>query len=145
MYQSILVPLDGSRLAEAIVPEVEELATLLKARLHLIMVSRIHVLPGVDPTNAQIRVIHRAQNYLEKLKEHLSDRNIDIELHAPYGDPAEKILEVCRRHDIKLIAMSTHGRSGIGRWLLGSVADRVVRHSKKPVLLLCAGNTASEE
>ena len=144
MYQSILVPLDGSKLAEAILPEVEELATLLKARLHLIMVSRIHVLPGVDPTNAQVKVIRRAQNYLEKLKEHLSDRNFDIELHAPYGDPAEKILEVCRRHDIELIAMSTHGRSGIGRWLLGSIADRIVRHSEKPVLLLRAGNTAPE-
>lgn len=141
MYQSILVPLDGSKLAEAILPEVEELATLLKGRLHLIMVSRIHVLPGVDPTNAQVKVIRRAQNYLEKLKEHLSDRNFDIKLHAPYGDPAEKILEVCRRHDIELIAMSTHGRSGIGRWLLGSIADRVVRHSEKPVLLLRAGNT----
>jgi nucleotide-binding universal stress UspA family protein len=85
-----------------------------------------------------------AKNYLEKLKEQLSDRNFDIELRASYGDPAEKILEICRRHDIELIAMSTHGRSGIGRWLLGSVAYRVVRHSEKPVLLLRAGNTASE-
>jgi nucleotide-binding universal stress UspA family protein len=144
MYQSILVPLDGSKLAEAVLPEVEELAVLLKTRLHLIMVSRIHVLPGVDPTDAQVKVIHRAQEYLEKLKEHLSDRNFDIELHTPYGDPAEKILEVCRRHDIGLIAMSTHGRSGIGRWLLGSIADRVVRHSEKPVLLIRAGNTAPE-
>ena len=141
MYQSILVPLDGSKLAEAILPEVEELTTLLKAQLHLIMVSRIHVLPGVDPTDAQVKVIHLAQEYLEKLKEQLSDKRFDIELHAPYGDPAEKILEVCRRHDIDLIAMSTHGRSGIGRWLLGSIADRVVRHSEKPVLLLRAGNT----
>ena len=144
MYQSILVPLDGSKLAEAILPEIEELAVLLKTRLHLIRVSRINVLPGVDPTNAQVKVIHRAQEYLEKIKEQLSAKNIDIELHAPYGDPAEKILEVCRRHDIGLIAMSTHGRSGIGRWLLGSIADRVVRHSEKPVLLIRAGNTAPE-
>jgi nucleotide-binding universal stress UspA family protein len=141
MYQSILVPLDGSKLAEAILPEVEELAALLKARLHLIRVSRVNVLPGLDPTDAQVRVIHRAQEYLGKMKEQLSTRNIDIELHAPYGDPAEKILEVCRRHDIGLIAMSTHGRGGIGRWLLGSIADKVMRHSEKPVLLLRARNT----
>ncbi len=144
MYQSILVPLDGSKLAEAILPEVEELAVLLKTRLHLIRVSRINVLHGVDPTNAQVKVIHRAQEYLEKIKEQLSAKNIDIELHSPYGDPAEKILEVCRRHDIGLITMSTHGRSGIGRWLLGSIADRIVRHSEKPVLLLRAGNTTPE-
>ena len=141
MFQSILVPLDGSKLAEAILPEVEELAALLKARLHLVMVSRVNVLPGLDPTDAQVRVIHRAQEYLEKLEEQLSVRNIDMEPHAPYGDPAEKILEICRRHDIDLIAMSTHGRSGIGRWLLGSIADKVVRHSEKPVLLLRARNT----
>jgi len=128
-------------LPEAILPEVEELASLFKARLHLVMVSRVNVLPGLDPTDAQVRVIHRAQEYLEKLEEQLSVRNIDIEPHAPYGDPAEKILEVCRRHDIDLIAMSTHGRSGIGRWLLGSIADKVVRHSEKPVLLLRARNT----
>ena len=71
MYQSILVPLDGSKLAEAILPEVEELAALLKARLHLVMVSRVNVLPGLDPTDAQVRVIHRAQEYLEKLEEQL--------------------------------------------------------------------------
>jgi nucleotide-binding universal stress UspA family protein len=141
MYQSILVPLDGSKLAEAILPEVEEFISLLKARLHLIMVSHVNVLPGLDPTDAQVKVIHRAQEYLEKLKEQLSAKIIDIELHAPYGDPAEKILEVCLRHDIDLIAMSTHGRSGIGRWLLGSIADKVVRHSEKPVLLLRARNT----
>ncbi len=141
MYQSILVPIDGSKLAEAILPEVEELAALLKARLHLIRVSRVNVLPGLDPTDAQVRVIHLAQNYLEKLQEQLTVKNIDIELHTPYGDPAEKILEVCQRDDIDLIAMSTHGRGGIGRWLLGSIADKVMRHSEKPVLLLRAGNT----
>jgi nucleotide-binding universal stress UspA family protein len=138
MYHSILVPLDGSILAEAILPEVEELAALLNARLNLIRVSSAHVLPGVDPTDAQVRVVRHAQAYLEKFSEQLSTKNIDTEIHTPYGNPAEKILEVCRRHDIDLIAMSTHGRSGIGRWLLGSVAEKVVRYSEKPVLLLRA-------
>ena len=141
MYQSILVPLDGSRLAEAILPEIEKLAALLKARLNLIRVSRVHVLPGVNPSEAQIKAVRRAQEYLESLKKRLSTRDIEIEIHAAYGNPAEKILEVCRRHDIDLIAMSTHGRSGLGRWLLGSVAEKVVRHSEKPVLLLRAHET----
>jgi len=138
MYQSILVPLDGSKLAEAILPEVKELAALLRSRLNLILVSRAHVLPGIDPTEAQVKVVRGAQEYLEKLKEQLTVKDIVIEIHTPYGNPAEKILEVCRRHDIDLIAMSTHGRSGVGRWLLGSVAEKVVRHSEKPVLLLRA-------
>lgn len=138
MYQSILVPLDGSKLAEAILPEVSELAELLKARINLILVSRAHVLPGVDPSDAQVKVVRRAHEYLEEMKKRLALESADIEIHTPYGNPAEKILEVCQRQNIDLIAMSTHGRSGIGRWLLGSVAEKVLRHSEKPVLLLRA-------
>lgn len=136
MYKSILVPLDGSKLAENILTEVEELAMILKARLHLIYVSKAHVLPGVNPSDEQVRVIKEAQEYLGNTKEQLSAKNIDIKLHTPYGYPADNILEVCKRQEIDLIAMSTHGRSGIGRWLLGSVAEKVVRHSEVPVLLL---------
>jgi len=136
VYKSILVPLDGSKLAESILTEVEELAVLIKAKLSLIYVRKAHVLPGVDPTDEQVRVVKEAQEYLVNLKEQLSAKKIDIELHTPYGNTADKILEACRRHDIDLIAMSTHGRSGIGRWLLGSVAEKVVRHSEVPVLLL---------
>ena len=57
-------------------------------------------------------------------------------MYTPYGNPADKILEISKQDDIDLIAMSTHGRSGIGRWLLGSVTEKVVRHSDIPVLLL---------
>ena len=136
MYKSILVPLDGSKLAENILAEVEELALLLNARLNLIYVSKAHVLPGVDPTNAQVRVVDKAKEYLDNIKEQLFAKKIEIEIHTPYGSPAVKIIEVSRLHDIDLIAMSTHGRSGIGRWLLGSVAEKIVRHSEIPVLLL---------
>jgi len=136
MYRSILVPLDGSKLAENILTEVESLALLLNAKLDLVSVRKAHVLPGVDPTDAQVRVVAEAGKYLEKQKAKLSERISEIALHTPYGNPAEKILEVSKRHDIDLIAMSTHGRSGIGRWLLGSVAEKVVRHSDIPVLLL---------
>jgi nucleotide-binding universal stress UspA family protein len=136
MYKSILVPLDGSLLAENILTEIETLALLLNAKLNLICVSKAHVLPGVDPTDAQVKVVNTAKEYLETIRERLSAKHIETEVHTPYGNPADKILEVCRRHDVDLIAMSTHGRSGIGRWLLGSVAEKVVRHSDFPVLLL---------
>lgn len=139
MYKSILVPLDHSELAEKILPEVEELALLLKAKLHLICVSKATVLPGVDRTDAQVKVVNTAKEYLERVKERLSTKDIEIEMHSPYGNPAENILSVCKRQQIELIAMSTHGRSGISRWLLGSVAEKVVRHSEIPVLLYRSG------
>ncbi|RLC01431.1 MAG: universal stress protein [Deltaproteobacteria bacterium] len=139
MYKSILVPLDGSTLAENILIEVEELALLLKARLNLVCVSKAHALPGVDPSDAQVRVVNTAKEYLENIKAPLTAKNIEVEIHTPYGNPAEKVLGVSKLHDIELIAMSTHGRSGIGRWLLGSVAEKIVRHSEVPVLLLRSG------
>ena len=135
MYNSILVPLDHSELAEKILPEVEALARLHKAELHLICVSKAVVMPGVDPTDAQVRVVNAAKEYLERAKERLSAGDVEVQMHTPYGNPAEKILDVCKRQHIELIAMSTHGRSGISRWLLGSVAEKVVRHSEIPVLL----------
>ena len=139
MYKSILVPLDHSELAEKILPEVEELALLLKAKLHLICVSKAVVMPGVDRTDAQVKVVNTAKEYLARIKERLSAKNIEIEMHSPYGNPAENILSVCKLQQIDLVAMSTHGRSGISRLLLGSVAEKVVRHSEIPVLLYRSG------
>jgi len=139
MYKSILVPLDHSELAEKILPEVEELALLLKAKLHLICVSKAVVMPGVDRTDAQVKVVNTAKEYLARIKEQLSTKDLEIEMHSPYGNPAENILSVCKQQQIDLVAMSTHGRSGISRWLLGSVAEKVVRHSEIPVLLYRSG------
>ena len=85
MYNSILVPLDGSKLAENIIAEVERLAVLLNARLNLVFVSSAHVFPGVDPTDAQVRVVNEAKEYLDNIKNQLkqaaltyhSGKNID--------------------------------------------------------------------
>ena len=96
LYNSILVPLDSSKLAENILTEVEELAVLLNAKLNLIYVRKVHVLPGVDPTDSQVRVVREAQGYLENLKGNLSAKIIDIKLHTPYGNPADKILGVSK-------------------------------------------------
>ena len=76
-----------------------------------------------------------AEDYIEKVKQQLESKGMTVDHHVPYGDPAAKILEVCELYNYDLIAMSTHGRSGLGRWLMGSVADKVVRHSRFPVLL----------
>jgi nucleotide-binding universal stress UspA family protein len=136
MYQTILLPLDGSPVAEAILPQVVKLVSALKSRLILVRVSRSYTLPGLDPSGAQIEAVQQAQSYLEDIQKRLADQGIESEIHVPYGDPAWKILEICKRHDLDLIAMSTHGRSGLGRWVMGSVAEKVVRHSDKPVLLM---------
>jgi nucleotide-binding universal stress UspA family protein len=136
MYKSILVPLDGSKLAEAILPEIEKVASSMKARIILLRVCRSHVFPGKDPTKAEIEVIRAAEKYLNEIAQRLTAKDLDAEIHVRYGDVADEILSHSKRNEIDLISMSTHGRSGFGRWLLGSVAEKIVRHSEKPVLLL---------
>jgi nucleotide-binding universal stress UspA family protein len=138
MYQSILVPLDGSALAEAILPEIEKLARCMGARILLLRVSRAHVFPGKDPTKAEIQVVRRAEEYVAEIRDRLAAKGLDAEAHVRYGAVAEEILTHSARNDVDLIAMSTHGRSGLGRWALGSVAEKIVRRSQKPVLLMRA-------
>lgn len=139
MYKSILVPLDHSTLAEKILPDVEALARLMNAKLHLVCVGKAVVMPGIERTEAQARVVKAARQYLEKIREQLAAKNVEVEIHTPHGNAAENILNVGKQNQVELIAMSTHGRSGLGRWLIGSVADKVVRHSEIPVLLLRPG------
>jgi nucleotide-binding universal stress UspA family protein len=136
MYKAILVPLDGSKLAEAILPEIEKVASCMRARIILLRVCRAHVFPGKDPTEAEVEVVRNAEKYLATIVADLNSKGFDVELHVRYGDVAEEILNHSKRNEIDLISMSTHGRSGLGRWLLGSVAEKIVRHSEKPVLLL---------
>lgn len=136
MYRNILVPLDGSPLAEAILEEIDKLSTGAgRPRIVLVRVVPAHHVPGQDAIEWQSRMIRRAEAYVEEVEQRLVDQGYTVDHHVPYGEPATKILEVCELYDYDLIAMSTHGRSGLGRFLMGSVADRVVRHSNKPVLL----------
>jgi nucleotide-binding universal stress UspA family protein len=145
MYKSILVPLDGSKLAEAILPEIVKVASSMKARIILLRVCRAHVFPGKDPTKAEVEVIREAEKYLNEIAKQLTNKDLDAEIHVRYGDVADEILNHSKRNEIDLISMSTHGRSGLGRWLLGSVAEKIVRHSEKPVLLLRAHGKAESE
>jgi nucleotide-binding universal stress UspA family protein len=136
MYKSILVPLDGSGLAEAILPEIEKVAASMRARLILLRVCRAHVFPGKDPTKAEVEIVRKAEKYLDEITGQLTAKGFEAEAHVRYGDVANEILTHSKRNDIDLIAMSTHGRGGLTRWLLGSVAEKIIRHSEKPVLLL---------
>lgn len=135
-YKKILVPLDGSECAERILPKVEKLATELKATISLLRVAYAHTFPGVDPTEAEVAVVREAEEYLHGLEERLKARGFKVDSHVRYGDEAEEILDHSAQKDIDLIAMSTHGRSGVKRWLLGSVAEKILRHATKPIFLV---------
>ncbi len=144
MFREILVPLDGSHLAEGILPHVTGLARLCGARIRLLRVALVHTFPGADPTERQVEAVEEAQSYLEQVAQPLRESGFEVTTHVRYGHDATEILDHARQEEIDLIAMSTHGRTGLGRWALGSVAERVLRHSPKPVLLTRAQNRPEE-
>ncbi len=138
-FKRILIPLDGSECAENVLTLVEKLAKELKAELILLRVALASTFPGVDPTEAQLKVVREAESYLQRVEDRLKGRGFKVESHVRYGEDAEEILEHAAQKDIDLIAMTTHGRSGVRRFLLGSVAEKVLRHSPKPIFLIRCG------
>jgi len=135
-FERILVPLDGSECAENILPKVEKLATDLKASIALLRVAYASTFPGMDPTEAEVTVVREAEDYLRKIEERLKAKGFRVDSHVRYGDEAEEIMDHAGQKDIDMIAMSTHGRSGVKRFLLGSVAEKILRHSPKPIFLV---------
>ena len=135
-FQRILVPLDGSDCAENVLPKVEKLATELKASIALLRVALTHTFPGVDPTEAELKVVREAEAYLQKVEDRLKAKGFKVDSHVRYGNDAEEILEHADGKDIDLIAMTTHGRSGVKRFLLGSVAEKILSYSPKPIFLV---------
>jgi nucleotide-binding universal stress UspA family protein len=141
VYKKILVPLDGSTLAEAALPHAQALASSDEAEIYLL---RVSVNPAAefsfsDPSLASDFVdAMEAETlaYLQSIRARLQRAGIRTSFLIRKGSIAETILEVAAGVHADIIAMSTHGRSGISRWLLGSVADRVVHHSPIPVLLI---------
>ena len=144
MYKKILVPLDGSEISEQALEHVKEIMPVPST-------TEITLLRVVDPlattyaggTDAAIEVAVEIQKkadaeaaaYLKKVKGELKDLGIQVKTVLTVGIPADVILEYARQKGVDLIIMSTHGRSGISRWLFGSVAEKIIRHSQVPVLI----------
>lgn len=136
--QILLVPLDGSELAEAALTKAEELAALMKeATLLLLRAAEVHTFPGVDPTEAQVRVVGEAERYLGAVADRLARRGMqNVQTSVWYGPPADSIVEAARFYHVDLIIMTTHGRGGLGRLILGSVAQSVIHGTTTPILLV---------
>lgn len=136
--QTLLVPLDGSELAEAALAKATELAAIMpEPKLLLLRAAEAHTFPGVDPTEDQVRVVTEAEQYLDAVAERIRGEGVnDVQTSIWYGSPADSILEATRFYKVDLIVMSTHGRSGLGRLILGSVAESVIRGTTTPILLV---------
>ena len=137
--ERILVPLDGSLLAEGAIQTAAGLARESGAALVLLRAAEAHTLPGADPTDAQVAVVREAEEYLTAVAARLGEEGVKgVETSVWYGPPATAIIEAARLQKVDLIVMTTHGRSGLGRLILGSVAESVLRGTTTPILLLRA-------
>ncbi|OGK89135.1 MAG: hypothetical protein A2X52_04170 [Candidatus Rokubacteria bacterium GWC2_70_16] len=137
--ERVLVPLDGSLLAEGAIQTAVEVARDGTAAVVLLRAAEAHTLPGADPTDAQVAVVREAEEYLAAVAARLAEQGVKgIETSVWYGPPATAIIEATRLQKVDLIVMTTHGRSGLGRLILGSVAESVLRGTTTPILLLRA-------
>jgi nucleotide-binding universal stress UspA family protein len=132
----ILVPLDGSALAEAAVWKAIEIGTPGTV-LVLLQAVAVYRVPGTDPIEAQTRLVRYAGAYLDTIAAKAREAGVEeVETHVWYTPPAAGIIEAAEAQKVDLIVMSTHGRGGFGRLLLGSVTEAVLRGTRRPVLVL---------
>ena len=145
LCRRILVPLDGSEMAEQVLSPVTSVAQAVGAEVLLfqVAVDQRPSMFGSDwfflPVEGEYEADERAaQAYLERVAGPLRDEGIQVSTVTEMGPVAESIIECAEANHIDLIAMCTHGRTGLARWALGSVADRVLRAGGVPVLLVRA-------
>ncbi len=146
MYNKVMVPLDGSRLAECSLDHVKTIASGCR-------ITEVILLRAVEPLSAneisalsqvrgnpiaELEVLNRteATKYIASMVEKLNKEGITTRGEVINGKAADTILDYAAKNTIDLIIMSTHGRNGISRWAFGSVADKVARSSAIPVLLV---------
>ncbi len=144
MYKKILAPLDGSELSECTLEHLKAVATGCQ-------VPEVVLLSIVEPfhqayelaedwrtvrRDAEEKAFAYANDYLSKVADSLKKEGIAAEAIIVLGKAADEILDYAKKRKVDLIVMSTHGRSGVSRWVLGSVADKVLRQSAVPVLIV---------
>ena len=150
MYQRIMIPLDGSKLAECALPYAEELAKGCKAE-EVILVSVTERIQGYRPVEdvaqpLEYRMIpeavgkkeRQAQRYLERIAKGLERKGVKVRTEVLLGNPADEIASYAEIDKCDLIIMASHGRSGPSRWTHGNVADKVFKASCVPVLMVRA-------
>ena len=151
MYSNIMVPLDGSELAECVLPHVETIAENVKVK-HVVLVRVVNPirLPASVPATGDFGFrekdrleleSHRqltAESYLKELANRMKIEGVHIGHAVVEGKVADSLADYAVNNDIDLIVIASHGRSGVSRWVMGSVAEKMVRSSCVPVLMVRA-------
>ncbi len=144
MYQRVVVPLDGSDIAEIALVEAEEMASILDVPIHLVRVVNVadqalyvdygKVSDSSDASTVLADEVETVRQYLDSVASRMLDQGYRVSHELRCGSVVSELISASKPGD--LYVMGSHGRSGISRWFLGSVAEDVVRRSQVPVLLI---------
>jgi len=158
MFERVVVPLDGSKVGEAALPVIRRMAEnqppgskIQVTLIGVITLLRHWVVVGeasapVSYTEEELNIIkNRVTEYLEKTGEALKSKSVDVSIIVSSGNAAEEILKGAEKVKADLIAMSTHGRSGLRRMAFGSITDKVLHGSHIPVLMVRAPEGTKNE
>lgn len=151
MYTRIVVPLDGSDIAEQALATGEDLARVTGATLHLVRVVEFPSSSYTYAYGAMIEgaalaaqledYIRLADEYLAEVARPISEHGVDVSTQTLHGVATHQLIDLMQAGD--LFVLASHGRSGVARWFLGSVAEEITRHATVPVLLVRAGAQAA--
>ena len=149
MYKKIMVPLDGSKLAECVFPHLETVIKGCESPEVIVVqaveplsvpygreVSQFTSLEQVKAFESHQKV--EAEKYLKEIVARLRKTGVNVKADIIYGKAGEALSDYATKNDVDLVIIATHGRSGISRWVWGSVADRIVRSVCVPVLMVRA-------
>ena len=147
MYQRILLTLDGSPLAEQALPHAIALAERFQSELVLlrVIVPLMRAAPFADAAlqRAEEATMTFVREYLERVTADVQERGIKVQAVTLVGRPHVQIIQYAETNQVDLVVICTRGQSGLSRWLMGSVSDRVVRGVGVPVLLVQARKAAT--
>jgi nucleotide-binding universal stress UspA family protein len=145
MYKKIMVPLDGSELAECVLSHVEAVSKGSRPS-EIVFVRVVDPLPrgrvsapfGEDLKRLELEDREKAQEYLEEVVKGINYKGIEFHVKVIVGKAAEELATYAEENHVDLIVMATHGHSGPSRWVFGSVAERILRSACVPVLMVRA-------
>jgi len=142
MYHKILVPLDGSKRADRILPHVEELARRYQAKVILLQVVEYRTVPTAEGALFSLsdqeldQAKRQAEAHLNGIQGEFRGKKIESKIHVLYGPVVEGILNLAAREDVDLIALASHGRGGLARVFYGSVAAGLLHRVDRPLLII---------
>ncbi len=147
MYHKILVPLDGSKRAEKILPHVEELAKRYKAKVILLQVVEYKAITTTEGAYITLsdqefdQAKNQAETYLKGIQGEFREKNIESRTHVIHDPVVEGIISIAAQEGVDLIALASHGRGGLSRVFYGSVAAGLLHRVDRPLLIIRSRKT----